>query len=109
MNGAAAGQMTDLKRGSPPLTTTKNRELLCYRTIIEYCEHVVSKNDRRDFIRHVNTRGHDRTDESSSKGSSPISELQIFIYEDLYIGQSTLACCRASAAIRGYFYMSLHI
>ena len=66
MNGAAAGQMTDLKRGSPPLTTTKNRELLCYRTIIEYCEHVVSKNDRRDFIRHVNTRGHDRTDESSS-------------------------------------------
>ena len=32
---------------------------------------------------------------------SPISELQIFIYDDSYIGQSAPACCRAPAAIRG--------
>ena len=32
---------------------------------------------------------------------SSISELQIFIYDDSYIGQSAPACWRAPAAMRG--------
>ena len=40
---------------------------------------------------------------------SPISELQIFIYDDSYIGQSAPACCRAPAGLLSYMYMSLHI
>ena len=37
---------------------------------------------------------------------SSISELQIFIYDDSYIGQSAPACSRAPAAIRGIYTSS---
>ena len=33
--------------------------------------------------------------------NSSISELQNFIYDDSYVGQSSPACCQAPAAIRG--------